>query len=545
MSKTSTLKKCLVSFQNAKFKKDTLLKTPYIYPNPISNINIYPANVQNGSSMWAVTGNSKTTMLKIIAGEYILYPPLSRQYPLINDRPTQLQFLNFRDGSGLDKVHMSARYETYSYKGVLEMLDDVNSVYNYVTGLNNYNTQHTSISKEFVNELLDYFKLQHLKHKWINSLSNGQLRRARIAKSLINKPKLLIIDDPFLGLDPINTQGVSEALKTVSEELDTSIVLGLRVQDDIPDWINSLCYVDESGVKLSGNKLEILNEYNALVSQITTTHKSHVSRHNKQQQQQQSKPIEISKNNHFTENDIHIEFQNASVAYKQLVIFDDFNWKIPRRSKWRILGDNGTGKTTLLSIITADHPQSWKSVIKVNGILRKTGSGVTFFDINNKIGISSPELHALVPQHNKTMKDIIYNGLVKNVGNSNFYFKGDPNNITARGQKYLQYFADRIDKYGDTIFNELSLTDQKLALFLRAIIKEPELLILDEAFSCMDDENVMIKCHELIEKELNDTTVISIGHLEWELCKYDYMIQLINDNNGRDYKTFKINWEMA
>ena len=81
-----------------------------------------------------------------------------------------------------------------------------------------------------------------------------------------------------------------------------------------------------------------------------------------------------------------------------------------------------------------------------------------------------------------------------------FYFKGDPNNITARGQKYLQYFADRIDKYGDTIFNELSLTDQKLALFLRAIIKEPELLILDEAFSCMDDENVMIKCHELIEK---------------------------------------------
>ncbi|KAF6069574.1 ABC transporter family protein [Candida albicans] len=505
MSKTSTLKKCLVSFQNAKFKKDTLSKTPYIYPNPISNINIYPANVQNGSSMWAVTGNSKTTMLKIIAGEYISYPPLSRQYPLINDRPTQLQFLNFRDGSGLDKVHMSARYETYSYKGVLEMSDD-----------------HTSISKEFVNELLDYFKLQHLKHKWINSLSNGQLRRARIAKSLINKPKLLIIDDPFLGLDPINTQGVSEALKTVSEELDTSIVLGLRVQDDIPDWINSLCYVDESGVKLSGNKSEILNEYNELVSQITTTHKSHVS-----------------------QNDIHIEFQNASVTYKQLVIFDDFNWKIPRGSKWRILGDNGTGKTTLLSIITADHPQSWKSVIKVNGILRKTGSGVTFFDINNKIGISSPELHALVPQHNKTMKDIIYNGLVKNVGNSNFYFKGDPNNITAGGQKYLQYFADRIDKYGDTIFNELSLTDQKLALFLRAIIKEPELLILDEAFSCMDDENVMIKCHELIEKELNDTTVISIGHLEWELCKYDYMIQLINDNNGRDYKTFKINWEMA
>ncbi|RCK64158.1 hypothetical protein Cantr_10795 [Candida viswanathii] len=537
MSKpSSSIKNCLVSIQNAKFKKDSLTRTPFIYPNPISGIQIYPPSANPKFATWAVTGSTKTTMLKILAGEFILNPPLSRTYPLINDSPTQLQFLNFRDASGLDKVHMSARYESYSYKGKLEMQDDVNSVYNYVTGLNNYNTKNRNVNTEFVNSLLKYFNLSHLQHKWINSLSNGQLRRARIAKSLMTKPKLLIIDDPFLGLDPINTQSVSDALQNVSKELDISVVLGLRVQDAIPDWINSLCYADENGVELAGDKESVLPDYERSIQAIQSSHKAHETRHKRH-----SKLVPIT-TDHFDKDGLHIEFQNASVAYKKLVIFDNFNWRIPPGSKWRILGDNGTGKTTLLSIITADHPQSWRSVITVSGQLRKTGCGVTFFDINNRIGISSPELHALVPQHTKTMKEIIYNGLVKNVGNSNFLFKGDPKNISETGQKYLQHFQDRLDQYGDTVFNELSMTDQKLALFLRAIIKEPKLLILDEAFSCMDDEEVMIRCHELIEEELKDTTVISIGHLQWELANYDYMIQLINDNNGRDYKTFKVEW---
>lgn len=536
MSGSTSIKNCLVTIKNAKFKKDTLAKTPFIYPNFISDIHINPPSVNPKASTWAVTGSTKAYMLKILAGEFILYPPLSRTYPLINDSPTQLLFLNFRDASGLDKVHMSARYETYSYKGKLEMLDDVNSVYNYVTGLNNYNTKNKNINIEFVTSLLKYFNLSHLQNKWINSLSNGQLRRARIAKSLMTKPKLLLIDDPFLGLDPINTKSVSDALETVSQELDISVVLGLRIQDDIPNWIESLCYVDETGVKLAGEKETIFSEYQNLTTTIESSHKAHESRHKKH-----SKLVPIP-TEYFDKNDLHIEFQNASVAYKSLVIFDKFNWRIPQGSKWRILGDNGTGKTTLLSIITADHPQSWKSVISVSGQLRKTGCGVTFFDINNRIGISSPELHALVPQHTKTMKEIIYNGLVKNVGNSNFLFKGNPNNISETGQKYLSHFQDRLDKYGNTVFNELSMTDQKLTLFLRAIVKEPKLLILDEAFSCMDDEEVMVSCHRLIENDLKNTTVISIGHLQWELANYDYMIQLINDNNQRDYKTFKVEW---
>ncbi|KAI5954274.1 hypothetical protein KGF54_002049 [Candida jiufengensis] len=457
-----------------------------------------------------LTGPSKTLMLKTISGEFISFPPLSRSYPTITELSSQLSFLNFKDKSGLDTVHLSARYESYSYKGILEVNDDTNSVFNYITGLNNYNTTNKDIDSGYIEKLLTLFNLNHLSKKWINSLSNGQLRRARIAKSLMSKPKMLVIDDPFLGLDPSNTDKVSDALSKVNDHLNIAIVLGLRVQDDVPKWIKNVAYVDEEGLKDYKGKKEI------------TTNKP-------------TKLSPIDNNSH--KKPIHIEFTNARVAYKDLVIFHDFDWKIPKGTKWRIVGDNGTGKTTLLSLITADHPQSWKSVLKINDKVRKTGSGITFFDVNNQIGMSSPELHALVPQHNKTMLDIIYNGLVPNIGNSNYIFK--PNEkIDKLG--ILDKFKDRILANGNTEFVNLNMTDQKLALFLRALIKNPEILILDEAFSCMEDSDVMERCHKLLlDDKFKDLTILSIGHIDWELPKYDYMIKLVGDED-RNYEIYKV-----
>ncbi|KAI5962295.1 uncharacterized protein KGF55_003371 [Candida pseudojiufengensis] len=498
------LKNCLLSIKNANFKSTTLKNAPFIFKNNLKSFQI------NNNDSWLITGPSKTLMLKIIAGEFISFPALSRTYSNITELSTQISFLSFKDKSGLDTVHMSARYESYSYKGVLEMSDDVNSVFNYITGLSNYNTKNKTIDSEYIEKLLNLFNLNHLQKKWINSLSNGQLRRARIAKALMTKPKLLIIDDPFLGLDPSNTEKVSEALHKVNEHLSISIVIGLREQDAIPKWIKNTAYADEEGIKnYEGSKKDI--------------------------KQDRSVSLTLIDNNEFNGPN-HIEFANAKVAYKDLVIFKDFDWKIPKGSKWRIMGDNGTGKTTLLSLITADHPQSWRSVLKINNKLRKTGSGITFFDVNNEIGMSSPELHTLVPQH-KTMLDIIYNGLVPNIGNSNYLFQPK---VKSKNFEIFDRFKDRIEQYGNTKFVDLSMTDQKLALFLRALIKEPEILILDEAFSCMEDENVMKRCHKLLlEDKYKDLTILSIGHLDWEINKYDYMIKLTGDDD-RNYEIYKV-----
>ncbi|KAK6462304.1 P-loop containing nucleoside triphosphate hydrolase protein [Scheffersomyces coipomensis] len=529
------LNNCLLRIENAIFKKDTTKNATKIFTQPVNSFEIYKPNQDQKPSFWGVVGPDKCQFLEVISSKYIADPPLSRSYPhLAKDfKYHEIQFLNFRDRSGLEKVHMSARYESLASKGELEMSDNVNSVKNYITGANNYNK--TAEQSPYVDQLLDLFNLHHLQDKWINTLSNGQLRRARLAKSLISRPSLLIIDDPFLGLDPRATQLVSNSLLRVSQDLGTSIVLGLRVQDGFPNWIDNVAYVDETGLKLSGNKdaihQQLENEVES-IEKVHHIHERHLSKH--------KNPVEIN-NDSLRQPDTppHVEFKNASVAYKGLTIFEKFDWVIPKGSKWRILGDNGTGKTTLLSLITADHPQSWKSVMSINGVERKTGNGVSFFDINNRIGVSSPELHALVPEHTKSMNQIILNGLVQNVGNSNFLMNGKPEALTAFGKDILHKFQDRLDIYGDTKFTDLSITDQKLTLFLRAVIKKPELLILDEAFSCMDDEEIMIRCHDLLENELKDVTVLTIGHIDWEVPRCDYLLRLLGDEQ-RSYKIFKL-----
>ncbi|EEQ41545.1 hypothetical protein CLUG_05673 [Clavispora lusitaniae ATCC 42720] len=519
---------CLVQIKNALFRTHSIKSKnqPYVFRKPIEKLELFRPN--DHRSFWGILGPKKSALMNVLAGNYIAEPPTSRKYPIINDfsRKDQIGFLDFRESSGLDKVHLSARYESYSYKGKLEMADDCNSVKNYITGKNNYNRMHEESNEDFIHEIMDLFNLGHLQSKWISSLSNGQMRRARIAKALMDKPKLLLIDDPFLGLDPVSTLSVSNSLRVVAQELDTCVVLGLRIQDEIPDWVNHLAFVTENGTEILGERKEVEKRIMDISKPIISKHKAHNS-HHQSESWVKKEMIEAS--------DPIIEFKNACVAYKGQTVLKNLDWKIQRGSKWRILGNNGTGKTTLLSLITADHPQSWRSVVTINGVTRKTGSGVTYFDVNDKIGISSPELHALVPPR-MTMMSIITNGLVRGIGNANFSFKFKEKELGPHAVKLLKHFESEIKKNENKRFHELTVSLQKLTLFLRAVIKSPDILILDEAFSCMDDEELVIKCHEFIKSELGSTTILTIGHLDWEVPETDFTLKLLGDENrGYEY----------
>lgn len=145
----SQVDQCLLRIKDGFFKnsgKKTLDLKDYVFRKPIEKFEIYRLNNENKPSLWSITGPAKSQFLGVVSGKYIPYPPLSRTYPFMLDsyKYDQIQFLNFKEASGLDKVHLSARYESYSYKGSLEMSDDVNSVRNYITGANNYNSNTTS-----------------------------------------------------------------------------------------------------------------------------------------------------------------------------------------------------------------------------------------------------------------------------------------------------------------------------------------------------------------------------------------------------------------
>lgn len=488
----------LIRLEKATFRNLIKVKESIsLFKNPI-NFQILP------HERWAIIGPEKSTFLKAIASNYIVEPPLARTYPFLHQTQWPSEVMQFLEFKGvLPTAHLAARYEFFK-----DEFDQTTR--NFVLGHSMNNLHSKPIDFELVERVFKQLQLSGLEDRWALGLSNGQSRRARLAKALIKEPKLLVVDDPFLGLDPEATELVSGVLRDLPPH--PHVVLGLRYQDEIPRWITHLAMVDETGITHQGSVGEL-----APVLEQVRDEAHHWNKDNQSETQSFEQIIKTFKPKQESAAPL-LHFKNVSVAYRGSPVITDLSWTVEHGSKWHVQGNNGSGKSTLLSLITADHPQSWNSSIEMYGEPRRTGKQ-SFFDINESIGFSSPELHAIFPAK-KTFYNTVATGFV--VGS--FI---NPKNLTElqeeRIQTYLQSFKIT-PELAQTEFRKLSISDQKLALFIRAIIKNPDLLILDEALSVMEDSRIE-QCKEILRHFPG--TVLSIGHIAKEVPDCDQFIKLI------------------
>ena len=76
-----------------------------------------------------------------------------------------------------------------------------------------------------INEIFDYFRLNDLKNKYPNQLSNGQKQRVCVARSLVNRPKLLVADEPTSYLDRENADLVMDLIIQSSKKFKVSSIV--------------------------------------------------------------------------------------------------------------------------------------------------------------------------------------------------------------------------------------------------------------------------------------------------------------------------------
>ena len=79
-----------------------------------------------------------------------------------------------------------------------------------------------------------------------------------------------------------------------------------------------------------------------------------------------------------------VRLNNVSLGYDGVQILKNMNWVIHRGEKWQLTGENGTGKSALLSLIYADNPQSYAQDLYLFG--KKRGTGESIWDITSRIG---------------------------------------------------------------------------------------------------------------------------------------------------------------
>ncbi|KAA8917178.1 hypothetical protein TRICI_000681 [Trichomonascus ciferrii] len=438
---------------------------------------------------WAVTGPRKSELLRILAAKEVAEPPLSRSYPFLGKDywPSQVtKLLEF--SSSIKASHLSARYES-----LREDFDE--SLNEYLLRANN--------NQREVDRVLETFMLKGIQDRWVVGLSNGQNRRARLAQCLLKHPKLLLIDDPFLGLDPPSRQTVSSVLQALPP--NPHVVLGMRIQDELPEWITHVAITDKQGVAQQGPVEQMRPHLDRLVAESLAI----AERHRERATATKKSPGEVI-----------IELDDVSVSYKGQYVFKNLSFQMRRGEKWHLQGPNGSGKSTLLALLTADHPQSWNSKIKLFGEPRETGKQ-SYFGINKQIGHCSPEIHAIFP-----MRLTVFQTIATGFVTGSFI---PPKNLDEQQKNRIHELLTHFELPADTPLNELSLSDQKTALFLRAVAKKPEILILDEAFSAMDELRIA-ECKDLIANY--DGTVIVVGHIQHEVADCNKFIRFTGDGNG-------------
>jgi molybdate transport system ATP-binding protein len=218
-----------------------------------------------------------------------------------------------------------------------------------------------------------------------------------------------------------------------------------------------------------------------------------------------------------------VELNNINVNYEDKKVLHNLNWTIKKGEFWQLIGPNGSGKSTLVSMISGDNPKAYRQDITLFG--RKKGSGESIWDIKSKIGYFTP---AMIHQFRRssTVEEMIISGIVDSVG---LYIQ--PTDIQKDiANEWLHVLGIKDKK---TLFQKISLGQQRMVMVARAMVKHPALLILDEPTIELDDENTLlfIDLIQAIARE-KDTAIIYISHRDEDNLNPNKIFELIKTENG-------------
>jgi molybdate transport system ATP-binding protein len=422
----------------------------------------------NKSSSLAVIGptaSGKTTFLKALAG-HIFFRGSFELIPAKHHIEYIDQQHRFKTKNNTREFYYQQRFNSADAETTLTVAEFLN-------------TSH------FDEKLLETFGAKTLLNKPLIQLSNGESKRVQITKALLTQPDLIIMDNPFIGLDKEGRNNLNLFLHAIIE-MGIDVILSCE-PDDIPTNIEQTIVLNEGRLVYSGDTEIAKSAYHRLPSSALIP-KSFMKAY-------------LSPT---CSNTSLINMHNVTIAYGKTIVLNKINWRVEKGEKWCIKGKNGSGKSTLLSLITADNPQAYANDIMLFG--KKRGTGESIWDIKKNIGYVSPEIHLHFDQ-GFTVYETIASGLYDTIGLFRKPSAEDHEKIT----NWIEVMG--LSKWIHKPLFQLSLGVQRMVILTRAFVKSPCLLILDEPCQGLDRQNTK-KIRDMLDgiSQIIELSLVYVSH---------------------------------
>jgi molybdate transport system ATP-binding protein len=437
---------------------------------------------------WAVLGPNgagKTTLVKALTGDVpVVQGAIDYSKAL---RAGYVSFEQHRQLIAREERRDASRY----FSGNLE---DISTVYEILLEIDGV----AGRSAIDVERIAARLQIEHLLERDIRVVSTGEMRKVQIARALIQAPDMLILDEPFDGLDRAARGSLAPIIDGLMDHTRTVILVTHRQREILPN-ISHVLAVSDGRVLFQGRRQEVL-----IPSQMERLYPVSVA-------PSFSLPAGADKEarDKSAGTDMLISMKNVRVQYGDTIVLDGLDWTVKSGENWVILGPNGCGKTTLLNLVTADNPQAYANEIYLFG--RRRGSGESVWEIKRRTGYVSSEFQI---RYRKplTAFEVVLSGFFDSVG---LYrdFTSAQKDIAEHWLEVLG-IADKSDR----IFSQLSYGEQRMMLLARALVKMPPLLILDEPCQGLDRINRgrILDAIDVIGRP-NATTIVYVTHYPDEI----------------------------
>ncbi|HMR84625.1 MAG TPA: ATP-binding cassette domain-containing protein [Niabella sp.] len=442
----------------------------------------------NTNEGWIISGESgsgKTTLARVIAGLVKYSGNIKINFDEKSLLPNRTLFVEnwyrFTNLEGDRNFYYQQRYNHQQRRDTITVGRELE-----LYGKENL------LKNDLLNLLITTFDYHKVLDEQLFEISSGEHKKLQLIKALWLSPQLLIIDQPYTGLDKSSRAHLNQLLNEYTAKGGTLIIISN--DSELPECVHHLIEIK------NGKIINSAYNVNVLISPLS-------SERGVGGEALKPLPSFLTKPPEYTSQEL-VYMKDVHIRYDEKYVLTGIDWQVHAGERWLLQGHNGSGKSTLLSLITADHPQAYANNIRLFGVQR--GGGESIWDIKKRIGLISPELHWYFDP-NATVSQSLASGF--------FDANGQYQRLRYAQKQQLEELLHFLNLYGvrDELLATQPLGKQRLALLGRTIIKNPQLLVLDEPCQGLDQQQTQYFNNLIDEISKNGVTIIYVGHFETQL----------------------------